>query len=127
MTGIYSIINLKNGKRYIGQSINVSTRIKSHFQSLSKKRHPNKRMQKDYLKDFRAFNYEILEYNIPLDSLSEREKYWVDHFQTLNKSKGYNEQKISEVRKYAKKNAKKYTKIKDKHVVCKKINNIGVV
>lgn len=75
MVGIYSIINLKNNKRYIGQSVNVSTRIKSHFHSLAKRRHPNKRMQKDYIQDYRAFNYEILEYNVPIHLLNVREKY----------------------------------------------------
>ena len=31
MIGIYKIINLINGKIYIGQSININKRIKDHF------------------------------------------------------------------------------------------------
>ena len=119
MVGIYSLINRKNGKRYIGQSVRVSLRIHSHFKSLANKRHPNKMMQKEYNSDSRAFNYEILEFNVPLNMLSQREAFWVEYYKTLDKRYGYNRQKISEVRKYTKK-IKKYSKNKRKYVVVNK-------
>ena len=119
MVGIYSIINHKNGKRYIGQSVRTSLRIHSHFKSLSNKRHPNKMMQKEYNENARFFNYEILEFNVPLNLLSQREAFWVDYYKTLDSKHGYNRQKISEVRKYTKK-IKKYSKSKRKYVVIKR-------
>ena len=41
MTGIYSIINIVNNKRYIGQSINIEERVKRHFRELRKGIHHN--------------------------------------------------------------------------------------
>ncbi|WP_366140436.1 GIY-YIG nuclease family protein, partial [uncultured Fibrobacter sp.] len=38
--GIYKITNLVNGKSYIGQSINISSRWKQHTQSLDKIKNP---------------------------------------------------------------------------------------
>ena len=73
--GIYCIINRKDGKRYIGQSVHVGARIKEHFRQLVAGQHPNKRLQAAYKKDAAFFNYEILEVNIPISSLSEREEY----------------------------------------------------
>lgn len=46
--GIYQIINLKNKKIYIGASIDIENRIKSHFYSLKANKHENREMQKDY-------------------------------------------------------------------------------
>lgn len=73
--GIYCIINRKDGKRYIGQSVHVSARVKEHFRQLSSGTHPNKRLQAAYKKDFAYFNYEILEINVPILQLSEKEEY----------------------------------------------------
>lgn len=109
--GIYCIINRKDGKRYIGQSVHVGSRVKEHFRELADGRHPNKRLQAAYKKDSTYFNYEILEINIPIALLSEREEYWVERYQTLNKKFGYNKQKIVADRMYVKKSAaKKYDK-----------------
>lgn len=33
LIGIYSILNIQNGKRYIGQSIDIRKRISAHFRS----------------------------------------------------------------------------------------------
>ena len=108
--GIYCIINRKDGKRYIGQSVHVGVRIREHFRQLISGTHPNKRLQAAYKKDAAFFNYEILEINIPITSLSEREDYWVEHYKTLDKKHGYNKQVITD-RLYVKKSAaKKYDK-----------------
>lgn len=36
MVGIYCIENLVNNKKYIGQSVDIETRIKKHFRHLRK-------------------------------------------------------------------------------------------
>jgi group I intron endonuclease len=49
MTGIYQILNLIDGKIYIGQAINCQKRLKNHFEALRKGDHSNLHLQ-------RAFN-----------------------------------------------------------------------
>jgi group I intron endonuclease len=72
--GIYSIINRKNNKRYIGQSVHLGTRMRQHFLELKAKKHPNKILQKAYNRDSEYFNFEVLELTT-LDKLNEREAY----------------------------------------------------
>ena len=57
----YQIVNIRNMKRYIGESTNIVNRILSHFQSLSSGHHPNLRLQEDYNKFGRgAFDLSVL-------------------------------------------------------------------
>ena len=88
LSGIYKISNLLNGKMYIGQSKNVYEREAEHFTALRRNRHPNKSMQRDWNKDNHGFRFDVLEF-CPIDKLNEREKYWIDGFNAIEK--GYNE------------------------------------
>jgi len=45
MVGIYKITNIINNKMYIGQSINMESRFKSHINSLKKNNHHNRHLQ----------------------------------------------------------------------------------
>lgn len=49
-SGIYSITNIKNGKKYIGQTINFKRRFKQHKKYLRKNNHPNDHLQKAWNK-----------------------------------------------------------------------------
>lgn len=75
MLGIYCIINHKNDKRYVGQSVNLSRRIREHFSKLRKGNHPNEAMQADFNTDWHYFQVVYLEVGTPQEKLSEREKY----------------------------------------------------
>ena len=46
--GIYEIVNIYSGKRYIGQSCNLPKRISNHRTALERGVHKNSRMQKDF-------------------------------------------------------------------------------
>ena len=50
MAYIYSILNIKNNKAYIGQTIkdNLWDRIRKHFEKLRTNTHPNKKLQNAY-------------------------------------------------------------------------------
>ena len=46
--GIYGIKNIKTGKWYIGQSINIMNRLNYHMRELAKGTHDSKKLQLDY-------------------------------------------------------------------------------
>lgn len=75
MIGIYKITNTKNGKCYVGQSIDIKRRFWDHrCISHETNRHLRHAMQK-YGKD--AFSYEVLEECDPA-KLDEREQFWIE-------------------------------------------------
>ena len=88
MIGIYKIVNLVNGKIYVGQSINIQKRWYQH--------------RSDYNKDggcpilyaairkygIENFSFEVIE-ECSLELLDEREKYWISKMNTLVPN-GYN-------------------------------------
>lgn len=88
--GIYKITNKINNNAYIGLSVNIEKRWKSHIER--SKNYTNKEYDKVLYKAFRKygienFSFEILE-NCDYDSLKEREKYWISYYNTYEK--GYN-------------------------------------
>ncbi len=75
MTGIYIITNLINGKRYIGQSIDIKRRFWDHrCVSHERNRHLRFALMK-YGKE--NFKYEVLE-ECKEDELDEREKFYIE-------------------------------------------------
>ena len=85
---IYSIVCKVNGKRYIGQTTQtVGERWRGHLQeSKSKSHRPLYRAIKKYGEGM--FTVRELESNIPASQLSDRERYWIEQFDTFNN--GYN-------------------------------------
>lgn len=90
--GIYKITCLSNDKAYIGQSVDIKERFRSHIKtSLSYGNSTNKLYQE--MKKYKPSNFlfEILEI-VPRESLNERETYWINFYKTkefgLNKTAG---------------------------------------
>ena len=103
--GIYLITNLENGKKYVGQSIDIERRWKQHIN------HATSYHGKDYYSplyiDMRVykiknFKFEILE-KTSYDSniLNAREQYWMNRYNTLKT--GYNIIPSNNSTKYSKK------------------------
>lgn len=93
-SGIYLIINAVNGKKYVGQSISVKRRKKEHLRSLKSGTHYNSYFQNSFNKyGADAFIFKVLEY-CSKDSLTDRESYWIDTFNSADKSCGYNLMKV---------------------------------
>lgn len=60
--GIYSIINLINGKNYVGSSNDLDKRKNSHFNKLKRGKHENKKLQNSFNKyGEEVFYFQILE------------------------------------------------------------------
>lgn len=90
-SGIYCIKNKKNGKVYIGKSKCFYTRIKKHITDLNRKiKDENRHLINSWHKYGREnFEYFILEF-CDFSNMSERELFWINVFNSLDREKGYN-------------------------------------
>jgi len=78
-SGIYNIINILDGSRYVGQSANLDARKHSHFLMLKGNRHDNKHLQYAVNKyGLENFEFRILEENVVEECLTAQEQYWFD-------------------------------------------------
>jgi group I intron endonuclease len=87
--GIYCFINTHNGKRYVGQSINIDARHKRHLIDLNKNTHPNAHLQGAFNKyGSSCFELHILE-ECGADMLDMREIAWINYYHSYGEG-GYN-------------------------------------
>lgn len=89
-SGIYMIRNKITGHIYIGQSVNLKYRMRRQRQCLRDGIHENDYLQK-HANKYGIDNYEfrVIE-KCELDTLDERERYWIAHYDSMDRSKGYN-------------------------------------
>lgn len=80
-SGIYCIINIESGKRYIGSSLNIYQRLLSHRSNLRGNKHENRKLQSAWNRHKEElFDYYILEF-CDKENLINREQFYID---TLN-------------------------------------------
>lgn len=92
-SGIYKITNLKNGLSYIGQSANIHGRKEQHWNYESSPK--DEALCADMTKmGCEYFKFEILE-KCPIAQLDEREKYWIQYYDTDNYGYNKKEMKLS--------------------------------
>lgn len=86
---IYKYTNLINGKTYIGQTKqSLEQRDHKHITQLNDNTYFHRAIKK-YGRE--NFSLELIEDNIPLDLLNEKEIYYIDYFQSFyTTGKGYN-------------------------------------
>jgi group I intron endonuclease len=90
-SGIYSITNMVNGKRYIGSTENMVRRWKEHRYRLCKGNHHTAHLQAAWNKyGAVAFVFEVLEYIEDIADLLTVEQYYADWLETTDKRYGYN-------------------------------------
>lgn len=95
--GIYLITNLKNNKKYVGQSVNILRRWRNH--KADSKNESGDTYNYPLYKAFRKygienFKFEILEECSPLE-LDIKESYYIGLYQTLGEN-GYNQVKVQQ-------------------------------
>lgn len=111
--GIYSIANIVNNKKYIGQSVDIYTRWCNHKSALKHDRHNNEHLQNAWnTYGSQNFIFEILEI-CDADELDSAEQRYVDMFNTMDNKYGYNNESGGHVNKSLSEEARK--KISDKH------------
>jgi len=82
---IYLLTNQVNGKKYVGQSTNLKERMRNHRKKSL--RVIDKAIDKY---SWSNFEYEIIEEEIPLSEIDEKEMYWISHYNTYKTDNGYN-------------------------------------
>lgn len=87
--GIYALLNIINGKYYIGSAVDFKDRWRLHLLALNKGNHHNRHLQKAwnrYTAD--SFMFVVLQYS---DSwLEQLEQHWIDKLDATNINLGYN-------------------------------------
>lgn len=87
-SGIYQIVNKTTGKKYVGRSVNVHSRILEHKRELRLNIHQNKHLQSSWNKRGEGdFTFELLE-ECAIEDLQQREQYYLDNY--INFSEDYN-------------------------------------
>lgn len=88
--GIYKIVSLINNKVYVGSSIDIKNRWKVHIYSLNLRRNCSKYFANEWHKyGEENFKFSIIE-ECTEEELIDKEQYWVDHYQSTIRIKGYN-------------------------------------
>jgi len=91
MICIYQIRNLLDSKIYVGSTKNAKNRFKSHKSNLKLNKHHAPHLQHAWNKYGESnFTFEILEILNDINSLSEKEQFWLDKTQCYNSNFGYN-------------------------------------
>ena len=88
--GIYCIENIVNGKKYVGQSVDIYKRWRTHKSELKLHKHANDYLQRAWDKyGQNAFKFYILEI-CDILQLNDLEVKYISQFDTINAQNGYN-------------------------------------
>jgi group I intron endonuclease len=89
-SGVYRILNMVNGKSYVGSSTDVKYRLWRHRHELREQRHENMYLQNAWNKHGEnSFKLEILFY-CDREHLLKREQEMIEYYQSTWRDNGYN-------------------------------------
>ena len=90
MIGIYSIINIINNKKYVGQSVDIKNRIRNHKWALRHGRHENSHLQKSFNKYGEdCFVFDVI-CECTEDQLDHLERFYIALYNCIDPQFGYN-------------------------------------
>lgn len=76
---IYLLFNKVNGKRYIGSTINLAGRIRTHFSDLRLNKHGNPLLQEEYnIYGEKSFELVVLRYLDTDNDIRQLEQQWIE-------------------------------------------------
>lgn len=79
--GIYRIVNLVNGKKYVGRSVNFRNRFHGHKSALNRNKHCNPHLQNSWNKyGSDSFSFEIVNYGYETETLELYEQFFLDTY-----------------------------------------------
>lgn len=87
-SGIYTIVNKRSKKLYVGRSRNVHRRLKEHKRNLERNTHCNGYLQSAYNLEPDNFEFEVLEL-CDEEYLVSFEQYWLNMTQADDRKYGY--------------------------------------
>jgi group I intron endonuclease len=91
--GIYQILNLANGKRYVGQAQNIASRIRDHRRTRNGTpgHNPYSLLYRAVRKyGWHSFEWSVLERVDAVAELNRRETFWITALQCCDRARGYN-------------------------------------
>ena len=89
-SGVYRIVNMRNGKVYVGSSRDVASRIINHRDRLAAGNHPNRHLQRAWHRHgAEAFVFAVIELVSPSE-IWTREQFHIDQCGAADPAKGYN-------------------------------------
>lgn len=88
---IYKIINIRNNKVYIGQTVNYENRFKDHFYRLSRGIHVNQKLQNAFNK-YGSENFQMVKIDSAnnKEELDKKEIEYIKKYNSNNRDCGYN-------------------------------------
>lgn len=90
-SGIYKILNTVNGKFYIGSAVSIKNRWSQHIRRFINKTHSNKKLENSFhFHGFNNFEFSVIEIVYDINSLIDREQYWINLLNPANDNIGYN-------------------------------------
>lgn len=94
--GIYAIINNKNGKMYIGYTVDFDMRMSTHWHNLRNgKGLPNKHMQSAWDKyGEKSFGFIVLEEVDTLKNIEALEQQYIEKYNANQREYGYNKRLV---------------------------------
>lgn len=94
LSGIYSITNTVNGKRYVGSAVNLRCRWNQHRSDLSLRRHKSPKLQAAWNKyGSVSFEFAVIELVENKALLITREQAWIDALGVV--ASGYNTRPVA--------------------------------
>lgn len=90
MIGIYSITNIINNKKYIGQSVDIKCRLRNHKWDLRHNKHHNDHLQQSFNKYGESYFIFDIVCECEEERLDELERFYILKYNCMDPNFGYN-------------------------------------